>query len=205
MIPVVGDHSARIPAACGSISRIRSRPDLLEALDAVGHRPARGERRKPRQLVLVQRDDELAAVLEGDAVLLGERLHRRLALAAQARLERPGRVVQAGVQHAAVVARLVRRQLRSPSRRARAAGPGGVEQLQAVARPTIPPPTMTMSVAAELKPAARDGRRARARCQIPVACPAAPSTARSRREGSRTPWRHPPRPRTQARTGMAAR
>ncbi len=49
---------------------------------------------------------------ERDPVRLGEAFDLALALPAQPRLERAGGVVQAGVEDPAVVARLVRRQLR---------------------------------------------------------------------------------------------
>jgi hypothetical protein len=53
------------------------------------------------------RDDDLAAALVGDPALLAQVLHEPRALDAQARLERPGGVVDARVQDAAVVAGLV--------------------------------------------------------------------------------------------------
>ena len=62
---------------------------------------------EPIQLGFVERDDQLAAGLVGDAVLVGELLHARLALHAELCLERAGLVVDAGVQHAAVVSALV--------------------------------------------------------------------------------------------------
>ena len=65
------------------------------------------QRVESRQLGLVEGDHELAAAFERDAVRLGERFELLLALAAERRLERPGRVVQAGVEDAAVVPALV--------------------------------------------------------------------------------------------------
>src|SRR5690606_23820287 len=75
------------------------RTHVLEALDAVRDGTLL-ERLEPRQLLLRQRDHELAGALDGDRVLLAEPLERRLALPAQACLERPWLVVQAGVDHA---------------------------------------------------------------------------------------------------------
>ena len=110
MIPVDGLHNPRTPTTCGSISRMRAAstssspgvPFAMARSCSVG---------EPRQLALVERDDQLSAALERDVVRLGERLDRGLALAAQLRLERPRLVVQAGVQDAAVVAGLVGREL----------------------------------------------------------------------------------------------
>src|ERR671935_2277875 len=59
----------------------------------------------------VERDDELAAALDRDVVALAERVELRRAVDAQPRLERPRRVVDAGVDDAAVVAGLVRAEL----------------------------------------------------------------------------------------------
>ena len=51
--------------------------------------------------------DQLPAPFQRDAVVVAERLQRRLTLAAHTSLARPGRVVQAGVYDTAVVAALV--------------------------------------------------------------------------------------------------
>ena len=87
------------------------RTDRLEALDAV-LAGLRLERLEARQLVLRQGHDELADPLDLDPPLRAVRLERDLALAAEAGLERTRRVVQAGVDDAAVVAGLVGRELR---------------------------------------------------------------------------------------------
>ncbi len=79
----------------GHAVRLRSSGDLFQAW----------------QLALVGGHDELAATLNRNAVPGAEGLHERLALAAQQRLPGPGRVVEAGVDHTAVVAGLMARQL----------------------------------------------------------------------------------------------
>ena len=86
-------------------------PDLLEAGDLVGHR-ALADGREGRKLGRVERDDELAGPLDRDAALVAVRLQVALALATEARLQRAGRVVQPGVEHAAVVAGLMARDVR---------------------------------------------------------------------------------------------
>ena len=63
--------------------------------------------RRPSSL-LVGRDDDLAASLVRHAVLVAEAVERLAALRAQRRLQRTRRVVEARVDDAAVVARLVR-------------------------------------------------------------------------------------------------
>ena len=63
-----------------------------------------------RQLVVGQGHDELADPLDGDPLLGAVRLQRVLALAAEAGLQRARRVVEAGVDDAAVVAGLVGRE-----------------------------------------------------------------------------------------------
>jgi hypothetical protein len=65
------------------------------------------ELREPRQLVLAERDDELADAVDGDGAALAVGVHARGAVDAQPGLQRAGRVVDAGVDHAAVVAALV--------------------------------------------------------------------------------------------------
>jgi hypothetical protein len=77
--------------------------------DAVGHGPLR-EDRQPRQLLLGHGDDELARRADRDAVLRRERRHRRGSRGPERRLEAAGRVVEAGVDHPGVAARLVGRQ-----------------------------------------------------------------------------------------------
>src|SRR3954452_11398229 len=86
-------------------------PDLLETRHAVRECPL-AKSREPLHLRFVERDDELAAPLHRDVVHPGERFDQRLAVATQLRLQRPRRVVQPGMQDAAVVPGLVRRELR---------------------------------------------------------------------------------------------
>ena len=70
----------------------------LAALEDVG---------QPREFFSLGGDDHLAAEVEGHALGLAELLHRQLALAAVLGLERAGLVVDARVEDAGVVARLV--------------------------------------------------------------------------------------------------
>ncbi len=85
------------------------RADLLQPGHAVGlGLLAEGLQRG--QLRRVQRDNELAAAVVGDAALVGIAHQRFLSLAGQTRLERPWCVVQPGVQDPAVVAGLMDRQ-----------------------------------------------------------------------------------------------
>ncbi len=65
-----------------------------------------GER---RQLAVAEGDDELADAVDRDAVALAVRVHPRGAVDAQLGLQRAGRVVDAGMDHAAVVTGLMRR------------------------------------------------------------------------------------------------
>ena len=114
--PVVDDAGPRRPQPADP-ERVRLelpdplRTDRLEALDAV-LAGLRLERLEARQLVLRQGHDELADPLDLDPPLGAVRLERDLALAAEAGLERTRRVVEAGVDDAAVVAGLVGRELR---------------------------------------------------------------------------------------------
>jgi hypothetical protein len=93
-----------IPAAS-----IRRRPGTPLAL------PRRSSSSRRVELGGVGRDDHLAAALVGDAALLAVVVHLACALHAQARLERAGRVVDARVDHARVVAGLMRADLGSRS------------------------------------------------------------------------------------------
>ena len=86
------------------------RPDELEAGHAVGGR-ALVERGQRPELRVGEGNDELAGVLERDALLAAIRFEGRLALAAEPRLQGTRRVVEPGMDDAAVMARLVRRQL----------------------------------------------------------------------------------------------
>ena len=69
-------------------------------------RPRRSSSSRRAELALVQRDDDLAAALDGDAALLAVGVQARGALDAQPRLQRAGLVVDAGVDDAGVVAGL---------------------------------------------------------------------------------------------------
>ena len=60
-----------------------------------------------RNFFLTGRDDQLAAFLEGNAVVAAEALHRGSAGDAVARLQRAGAVIKPGMNDAAVVAGLV--------------------------------------------------------------------------------------------------
>ena len=95
-----------------------------------------------RQLLLVRRDEDLAARLVGDPPLGAVGLEQRHAAPAQPRLQRAGLVVQARVHDAAVAPRLVRGDLAllleddddAPGRSSAMSRPS--------ASPRIPPPTM---------------------------------------------------------------
>ena len=80
--------------------------DHLEVGDAVGF-AAPLEIGQTVEFALVGGDDHFAAALRADAVLGAEGVHPLGALNGHARLGRAGAVVQAGVNHAAVVAALV--------------------------------------------------------------------------------------------------
>ncbi len=78
----------------------RARIDGLER-DAVGGRRSRHS--LELSLFSRRRDDELAAAHVRHAVLPAERIQARAALVAEPRLQRIRRMVQAGMNHAAVV------------------------------------------------------------------------------------------------------
>ena len=84
--------------------------DLLEALDAVGG-SALPERHQSRDLRLVERHDQLAAMAVGDAVFIREAFELSLAFSTQSGLEGSRGVVEARVQHARVVAGLMEAEL----------------------------------------------------------------------------------------------
>ena len=69
-------------------------PDLAEARHVVGGGPFL-ERRESAELAVIERDHQLAAELERDALLRGVRLDRGLTLGAQAGLERARHVARA--------------------------------------------------------------------------------------------------------------
>ena len=89
--------------------------DSLHAHEAVGASPPL-QLLEARDLFPGRRDDDLAAAVEGDAVLLAEALEERAAARARARLERAGLVVEARVNDAAVAPRLMQRDAPLPSR-----------------------------------------------------------------------------------------
>ena len=105
-MPDAGTSRASSPLTCGSSSRSRAALTRL-GLDAVLGRPA-SQVPQPGHLRLGRGDDELAGGLERYAVGAAEVLGRLLARAAQLRLERARGVVDARVDHAGVVAALVR-------------------------------------------------------------------------------------------------
>ena len=95
-----------MPAAAGSSSRIRSGPtSSMPSTPLAWARAASVSSRG--QLCRGQRDDQLAGMPDRDPLILGEPLELDLAFAAERRLERARGVVDAGVDDAAVVARLV--------------------------------------------------------------------------------------------------
>ena len=106
-MPVAGECSAAIPVACGSISArpaasTRRRPGTPLAL------PRRSSSSRRPSSPGVDRDDELAAALDGHAARLAVGVEAAGALDAELRLRGAGRVVDARVDDAGVVARLVR-------------------------------------------------------------------------------------------------
>src|SRR6185437_7188136 len=113
--PVVDDTGRRAPQRPDP-GRVRLDladplgPDDLEPGHPVRLGP-RAQRVEPAELVVRHGDDELPAALERDRVTLAVRLELGLARTAQSGLERARRVVQAGVDDAAVVAGLVARRL----------------------------------------------------------------------------------------------
>jgi hypothetical protein len=94
MMPVSGDHSAATALEKVDIGRFHA--------DAVRFRPGL-ERHQLVRFRIVGGDDELAATCEGNVVLRTEFVEAVAAFHAQARLQRSGRIVNAGVDHAAVV------------------------------------------------------------------------------------------------------
>ena len=96
---------ARRPSTWGSISRSAA-PSTIRS---PGTRfPAALEKGlEPRQLGVVYRDHDLAAFCDGDGVLGAEAPQQPGAGDTQLRLQGPGRVVQARVDHPAVVAALM--------------------------------------------------------------------------------------------------
>jgi hypothetical protein len=86
-------------------------PDPAQPRDAVGSSSAL-ELVQPLQLGAVGGDDDLAAALAGQALALAVLVHLVGPLHAQPSLQRAGDVVDAGVDHARVVPRLVDGELR---------------------------------------------------------------------------------------------
>ena len=123
----------------------RGRSELADALDSVRDRPL-AEGGQARQLLLARGDDQLAAALEGDAVLVGEGVGRVFPSAHRRALQRAGRVVvrasgprpscgrSGGVASSRSFSSTARRRPGRASRRR-----------SAVASPTMPPPTTTRS------------------------------------------------------------
>ena len=105
-MPVLGEYRALIPTQCGSSSRSRSGPIISRPSTPLAW-PRCKEVLEPWQLAFGDRDDHLAAAIGRDALLFAIGVHLALSLDAETRLERPGRVVDAGVQHPAVVSGLV--------------------------------------------------------------------------------------------------
>ena len=83
--------------------RAGEQPETLQAIGAA----ALVDRLQARQLALVGGHDDLAAPFPADPVGVAEFLHEPRALDAEAGLQRAGLVVDAGMDDAAVVARLV--------------------------------------------------------------------------------------------------
>ncbi len=99
---VDGAHRAAVRLELADLLR----REHLETGEPIGL-PALVDRLQAWQLGLIGGHDDLAAALPRDAVGVAELLHPARALHARARLERAGLVVDAGVDDAAVVPRLM--------------------------------------------------------------------------------------------------
>ena len=111
MIPVFGEwQRAPNPGRVRLVHADLFGPELGQSFDAVRRRTFL-EAREAAQLRFVERHHELAAVLERDVMLGREFLDGGLALAAESRLQRARRVVEAGMELAAVVPALMGREL----------------------------------------------------------------------------------------------
>ena len=106
-MPVSGECSAAMPRGGGLELRAARRARSVAAPATPLARAAALELVEAGQLGLVERDDQLAAALGGDRVALAERVQLARAADAQLRLQRAGRVVDAGVDDAGVAAGLV--------------------------------------------------------------------------------------------------
>ena len=91
------------------LAHLLGRGKQLRALDAIGP-GALPQAHERKRLAVVERDDELAHLLVRDAPRVAVCVRPAVALDAEPGLEASRRVVDARVHHAAVVARLVRRQ-----------------------------------------------------------------------------------------------
>ena len=104
--PAVGRVQGRDPTGVGLELPQPVAVEAAQARDPVGPTPAL-ELLQARDLVLVDRDYDLAAALVRDRVALAEGVHVAGPFHAQLPLQRPGYVVDAGVHHARVVAALL--------------------------------------------------------------------------------------------------
>ena len=193
-MPVSGECRPAIPRACGSSSSmpaasIRRRPGTPLALP----RRSSSSRRSSSEasvatITLPQRSCAMprcVAVL----VQLARALH------AQARLQRAGHVVDAGVDHARSCGRSGACRAR-PRARARTPTPAGCGAIssRATARPTIPPPTIARSQRSGRRLVAGAGALEHRARRLP--CDA--------RRGRRARWPRPRRP-GRRRTGVRRR
>ena len=105
-MPVPGEWSAWIPLTAGSTSLRSSSSRSVDPFDAVRAGPCVNVV-EPGQIALVRRDDDLAATLRRDSVLLAVGVQRAASLHAQSRFERAWGVVDPRVDDAAVMSRLV--------------------------------------------------------------------------------------------------
>ena len=105
-MPVSGDQMALTPAACGSISRRRSRPMSSSRATPLALPRAKSSCRRGTS-DLVGGDDHLAAHLVVDAALVAVLAELEVAGVAEAGLLGAGSVVDARVDDAAVVTGLV--------------------------------------------------------------------------------------------------
>ena len=162
MMPVSGECSAATPTAWGSISGISAAREAAQARDAVLDASA-FELVERAELAVVEGDDELAAALvRRSPCCVAVGVEGVSALGAELGLQRPGLVVDAGVDDAGVVARLV-----GGDRRSRVPGRGRARRAcGAAARGRwrgrgCPPPTTTTSQGGRINGSRARGRRRR--------------------------------------------
>ena len=156
--PVSGTWRARTPRTFGSIPRnSASSSSTRPSMPVPGSAPLQlGE---PVELGLVDRDDELAAPLRAGSRAPGRTSRAGPSLAAQRRLQRAGRVVEAGMHDSRVVAALVDRDRRFLVEQRQPKARRSLEQRERRGKPEdAAPDDDDVRVHAELSAASRPGR-----------------------------------------------